>query len=204
MDPLKAQTVDTYNASAETIAAKFDQMGSRIADVRKAFSYVTAEKPRVVEIGCGNGRDAEAVLQCTDSYVGFDISEKMIALARAKVPHATFEVADTETYAFPKGPDVVLFFASLLHSPKEAVRSILANVRESLTDGGIILLSLKEADAYREETVEETIGTRTFYLYTPAVIQEAAGDGYETVHESHQDKGRWKWFTLILRKKRSQ
>lgn len=200
MDPLKAQTVDTYNASAETIAEKFDRMGSRIADVRKAFSYVTAEKPRVVEIGCGNGRDAEAVLQCTDSYVGFDISEKMIELARQKVPHATFEVADTETYAFPKGTDVVLSFASLLHSPKEAVRSILANVRASLNDGGIILLSLKEADAYREEIVTDDFGTRTFYLYTPAVIEELAGDGYEKVFEDHQDKGIWKWFTLILRK----
>lgn len=202
MKDLKAQTIETYNASANTIAAKFDRMGSRIGDVRKALSYVTAENPRVVEIGCGNGRDAEAVLQCTDSYVGFDISEKMIELARAKVPGADFRIADAETFAFPAGTDAVLSFASLLHSPKEAVRSVLRNVRTSLNDGGVILLSLKEGDGYREETVTDDFGTRTFYLYTPGVIEELAGDGYETVFEDHQDKGVWKWFTQILRKRK--
>lgn len=183
------------------MAEKFDRMGSRIDDVRRALSYVAAGNPHVVEIGCGNGRDAEAILQCTDSYVGFDISEKMIGLARAKVPNARFEVADAETYAFPAGTDAVFSFASLLHSPREAVGSVLRNIRASLNDGGIVLLSLKEGDAYREELVTDDFGTRTFYLYTPNVIREEAGDGYESIYEGHQDKGVWKWFTLILRKK---
>jgi len=65
----KQQTIDTYNATAEQMAVKFSDLGPRMSDIQRAFSYVMKFAPRVMEIGCGNGRDAQEILKHTDQYL---------------------------------------------------------------------------------------------------------------------------------------
>ena len=70
----KHQTIDTYNKTARAHSQKFEDYGAREDDVERAFSYINRQNPKVVEIGCGDGRDAVEILKRTNDYVGVDLS----------------------------------------------------------------------------------------------------------------------------------
>ena len=65
----KQQTIETYNATAENMAKKFSDIGTRVEDIIQVFSYIQKDIPKVVEIGCGNGRDASEILKHTPNYL---------------------------------------------------------------------------------------------------------------------------------------
>ncbi len=170
----KTQTINTYNTSAASLAKKFDELGARVNDITEAFDLVKKDNPNVLEIGCGNGRDAGDIIKRTNNYLGIDISEKLIELAGEKVPQAKFEVVDIEEYALPKDLDIIFAFASLIHVPKDRLQKILDEAFENLTDGGVIRLSMKHADSYTEVTKQDEFGTRTYYHYSQKDIEELA------------------------------
>lgn len=197
----KQQTIDTYNKSAKAMADKFNNLGGRVEDVERLFSYLKKENPFVLEIGCGNGRDAKEIVKHTNNYLGVDVSEEFVKVASGYVPEAKFEVVDIEDWDFPENIDAVVSFASLLHSNKENVKTILEKVHSSLNDNGIFYISLKKGE-YPEEgfTRTDDFGTRTYYFYTPELIQELAGSKYETIFTSEQNLRGQEWFTIVLKK----
>jgi len=194
----KEQTIETYNNNARAMAQDFLSIGARVADVKKGFSLVLKENPFVVEIGCGNGREAKEILKQTNNYLGIDISPEMIKLAQEYAPEAQFEIADLESYDFPAGTDIIFSFASLLHSDEKNVRAVLKKAHGALNPGGIFFISLKSGSG--KETRTDKFGTRTFYYYTPKIIRDLAGDSFRVVEEDEQTFRNRKWFTIILQK----
>ncbi len=180
------------------MAEKFNALGARAEDIKRGLSFITKENPFVLEIGCGNGRDAKEILRHTAHYVGIDISESMISVAKAHAPEGVFVVADVENYKFSQGLDAVFSFASLLHSDKDAVRRILQKLHAALNEGGVVFISLKNAH-YREESKTDEFGTRHYFFYTPKDIKEMA-EGYSVVWENEQDLRGQKWLEIILKK----
>jgi SAM-dependent methyltransferase len=195
----KNQTIHTYNESSASLAKKFDQLGARIDDIAETFSLTRKENPFVLEIGCGNGRDAAEIARRTNHYLGIDISEKLIELAKQKVPSANFQVADIETFIFPYGLDMVFAFASLIHVPKEALVKILIEARAALNEDGVMRLSMKYADVYTETTKEDEFGTRTYYLYSKGDIEKATL-GFKIIKSELNDLRGQMWLEIILQK----
>ena len=196
----KQQTVTTYNKTAKQMQEKFENVGVRVEDVERGLSLIKKKDyPFVLEIGCAYGREAKEILKHTNRYLGIDIAEEFIKLARTEVPNGTFEVADIETFAFPKGLDLIFAFASLLHSDKEALRSIFDRAHEALNPGGIFYVSLKKG-AYKEFVKEDEFGTRTFYLYEVKDIVELAGEGWEVVYEGGEELRGQEWFEVAIRR----
>lgn len=195
---LKKQTIETYNESVGALAKKFANFGPRVKDVKRGFSYVQKGNPSVLEIGCGYGREAGEILKLTDQYLGIDISGEMIKMARGKVPNGNFTVADIEDYIFPKHLDIIFSFASLLHSDKEHLQSILNRAYEALNQGGIFYISSKY-DKYHSEVQNDEFGTRVYYYYTPDDIKKL-DTRYTVVWEDKHEHGGQNWFTIILKK----
>lgn len=195
----KEETIATYNATAGEMAEKFRGLGARVADVERGFALCNKKNPIVLEIGCGDGRDAREIQKRTDHYRGIDISDAMIAIAREYAPDGIFEVADVETYTFPKELDIVFSFASLLHSKKEDVERVLQRVHKALTDDGVFYISLKHGE-YGEYSKTDEFGTRTYYFYTPELLRELAGDLYEVVYEHVEERNGQMWLAMVLRK----
>lgn len=197
----KKLTIDTYDGSALAHAQKFDEIGARAEDIKKALSYIRKIKPKIVEIGCGNGRDAKEIIKHTSDYVGVDLSKKLIELAKKNVPNAKFEIADLESYKFPERTDVVFAFASLLHSDKESVRKVLDEAFRSLSVGGVFFISLKYGKYHRETIDKEGHGPKVYYFYTSEDIQKLSPPGLTKVAQNIQDFKGQKWFSIILQKK---
>lgn len=197
---LRKITEETYDNAAEGYSKRYAEIGARTNDVSKVFSYVEKENPVVMEIGCGNGRDAASILEHTNNYTGIDISAGMLAIAQKALPKANFVKADVATYDFPKCIDIIFAFASLLHISKEELHTILAKIHESLNEKGVVFISLKKGSHYEERVVEGQYGKRQFFYYSKNDVLEAAGGLFTEFWYDEQDREE-QWFTLILQKK---
>ncbi len=173
---LKQQTIETYNKSAKALADKFDSLGVRVSDIDETFKLVEKENPVVLEIGCGNGRDAQEILKRTNNYFGIDISTELIKLAQEKNPEGRFKVADVESFQFPAGVDIIFAFVSLLHVNRESLKDIIGKIFNALNPKGVVRISLKYGGGYREVTKEDEFGVRTYYYYSDQDIRELSKD----------------------------
>jgi SAM-dependent methyltransferase len=196
---LKQQTIETYNKSAEALTKKFNGQGGYGEEITKIFSLIPKTNPRTIEIGCGNGRDAEEILKHTNEYVGIDISEKLIAIARSRNPHAKFEVADVETYEFGNRIDAVFAFASLIHVPKDSLKAVFSRLCNAMNNGGVVLATLKYSPEYKTSTKEDEFGVRTYYLYSENDVNEITGIFKSIVIERYELRGQ-EWLKIVLKK----
>ncbi len=196
-----SQTINTYDKSATELAEFFKGIGARIEDIELGLQLAqVGSGARVVEIGCGDGRDAIEIAKRTSWYQGVDPSEGLLAIAREKLPGASFVAADALSYQYPQNLDVIYAFASLLHVNQTDLKTALTKIAGALRKGGVAYLSLKERPEYQEEIKKDQYGERMFYYYNPAIVKELAGDSFEAVYETHQTIGHTNWFTLALAK----
>lgn len=196
------RNLQTYNSSAEKLAAYFHGIGARTDDIELALKLAPrGADTRVVEIGCGDGRDAQEIIKCVDRYEGVDPSSGLLSIAKQRLPNASFVEADALSYDYPEDLSVIFAFASLLHVSKDELPLVFEKGYKALRDGGIYLVSLKERPEYVEEVKKDEYGERMFYYYNADLVKELAGAAFKTAHESHQTIGNTDWFTLALQKK---
>lgn len=196
----KYDTIASYEDFAPTYAAKFDAMPPRTADIERAFGFIDQPNPKVLEVGCGSGRDATVIIQHTSDYTGWDVSAPLIKAAQEKLPDTLFVVADLETAEIPQSTNIIFGFASLIHSPKEQITDFFHRAHTRLNHDGIIYLSLKYRNTYSEETQQTEFGTRTYYFYSPSLIKDLADPGYSMIYEDTHPHHNQLWCTVVLRK----
>lgn len=195
-------TIETYDKSAHDLAEYFKGIGARTHDIDLGFELAgNPENARVLEIGCGDGRDAAEIVRRTPNYVGMDASQGMLEVARAKVIGAEFVQADAAEYEMPENLDLIFAFASLLHLRDAEVQDVLKRGHAALKPDGIFFLSLKYQRDYIEEIKDDRFGTRQFFFYSPERITKLAGASYENVFQDYQTIGQTKWFTIALKNK---
>lgn len=204
MNAQDRQTIQTYDDSAEELAKYFAGNDWRLGDVKLALHFAgDPAKPKVVELGCGDGRDAEDILSLVDWYEGFDPSIRLIELARRRLPKAHFVCADALSYTYPHNLDAVYGFASFVHLNKDDFAAACKLIAASLKPGGVLFFSLKERDKYAEELVKDEFGERTFYYYSAPLVRELMGKDFEAAYEDHRILKRKtsNWLVMALRKK---
>lgn len=195
------KTINTYDRLASELAEYFKGIGARIDDIELGIQLCGAkDKLQVIEIGCGDGRDAAEIVPRVSTYVGVDPSEGLLGIARKRLPNTTFIKACAITYDYPENTDVIYAFASLLHIKKSDMKTALEKANASLRTGGIYYISLKERDDYAEEIKKDKHGERMFYYYSPQIIRDLSSQWFDVVHEEHQQIGHTPWFTIALKK----
>ncbi|MDL2341964.1 MAG: class I SAM-dependent methyltransferase [Patescibacteria group bacterium] len=195
------KTLQTYNTSAEQLAEYFQGIGPRTDDIERGLTLAHgADDARVVEIGCGDGRDAVEINKRVGWYEGVDPSASLLAIARQRLPNASFVEAHATSYTYPQRLNAIFAFASLLHVSRDILPAVFMKGHEALTDGGIYYISMKERPEYTEEVKNDDYGQRMFYFYNSNDVKRLAGPGFKPVYETHQTIGHTDWFTLALEK----
>jgi trans-aconitate methyltransferase len=202
---LDQQTIVTYDQAAKAMADHFQNYSDGVIKEEIELALHLAgdpKQPRIVEIGCGAGKDAAALVKLAGWYEGFDPSVGLLDIARSTVPGANFVQADALSYDYPENLDIVFAFASMLHLGKKDFANTCHKIAAALKPGGVACMVLKEADSYTEQLQEDEFGKRLFYLYTPSLVRELAGEAFEQVYENHELVGpqQKRWFTIVLRK----
>lgn len=109
-------------------------------------SHLTPQS-EVMEFGCGTGTTAVAHAPFVRWIVGYDVSEKMLDIARSRAAeagarNATFERADIIDLALPDASFDVVMGHSILHllRPK-ARKAVLTKAHRLLKPGGVFVSS---------------------------------------------------------------
>ncbi len=133
---------DLYNAEAEAFDA--------FAASSPTWTYVEApafrrlllpfihESAKLLDAGCGTGRLTRWLVECglnPANVTGVDVSEKMLSIACAKLPGATFKEQDVRHLDLPGGYDLVT--ANMLFEcfDNEQLFLAIAKLREQLKSG---------------------------------------------------------------------
>ncbi len=196
------KTIQTYDTAAEFLIEHYEATGDRAGDVTLGFALAgNPDNAKVLEIGCGYGRDARAILDHTPFYTGLDASKQLLTRAKQRLPKAEFIEADAEEYDYGADRyDIVFSFASLRHLDQSGVQTVLKKVYDSLRPGGIFYVSLNFGDSYKHVERKDKFGYRDIFLYNPGLIQKLAGPKFRMKHEQRDEFDGMPWFEVALQK----
>ena len=132
-------------------------------DMHELYGPFLSELPsagRILDAGCGSGRDTKAFLERGYRVLAIDASPKMVQLATALTGQSC-AVLRFQEMEFQEEFDGIWACASLLHVPKSQMHDVMHRFIQALKPGGIFYLSLKEGEG--EHVAEDG---RFFNYYT--------------------------------------
>ena len=144
---MDAATITWYDQHADTYAAT--TQGIDMSVPRARFLRHLPTPARLLDVGCGSGRDALAFQGLGHAVVAIDASLGMVEQARLAgvqdVRHLAVEQMD-----FCQAFDGIWACASLLHLTDADWAHALAGVERALVPGGVVFLSLKHVTSGRD------------------------------------------------------
>lgn len=205
------QTIQTYNR----VAKGYDEVNLSEDWYKKEFQIFRKLLPsgKIIDIGCGAGRDTVLFLKNGYGYVGIDASRSMLKLARKRNKKAKFLFADFYKLDFPKESfDGFWAAASLLHVPKRRILKVLKSIRSIMKPNALGFVSVRrKISAFKEGTlVEKKYGQlikRYFTHYTrPELIKVLNDGGFRVVRIFQKENSHGEiisWLHAFVRKNSS-
>ena len=118
---------------------------------------------RILDVGCGAGRDMLWLENRGYSCVGLDCSPALAELARRHTGLSLIE-ADFETFDFHKmDMDALLLVGALVHVQHECFQPIFSRILRALKPQGHVLLTMKQGQGAQTRP-----DGRVFYLWSKA------------------------------------
>ena len=158
------KTIDFYNSQAKQYISETVDLD--ISNIRNRFLELIPENGHILDLGCGSGRDSRFFLDHGYLVTAIDASYELANLASEfigqKVRNLSFHELDyIETFIG------IWACASLLHSPKVEMSTVMQKMTLALKPNGIIYMSFKYGS---NERVDER--GRFFNDYTEADISK--------------------------------
>lgn len=142
-DDYVKKTISVYDKKAEYYAKKLDDYAPR--PEQEKFVKLLPKNARVLDAGCGPGRDCEYFTKLGFSVTGVDLSENLLSIARKRVPGAIFKNQDLRKLRFQREFfDGIWACASLLHLKRKDMPGVLRSFFRILKSNGVLFVQLKE------------------------------------------------------------
>jgi len=121
---------------------------------------------RILDAGCGTGRDLRYFNRLGFQAEGFDASGEMVALARAQSGCRVWQ-ADLMLLSLAKeSHDAVWAHGVLSHLPAPGCQRAMASFFATLKTGGMLFVSINEGEGSSEDRTDDPSGpARTIYRY---------------------------------------
>jgi len=153
-----AATRASYDAVAAAYADQFsEELRHKPLDRALLAAFAEQVRPagsqrsRVWDVGCGPGQVTAFLAGLGLDAAGVDLSDGMVAQARARHPDLEFCTGSMTALPAPDGSwDGLVSFYSLIHLIDDAdVRTALAEFRRVLAAGGLLLLAVHAGEEVR-------------------------------------------------------
>jgi SAM-dependent methyltransferase len=133
---------DFYNS----IARKYSDNVKSLHNKRESekFLALIPQVSRILDLGCGSGRDAAIFSRLGHDVIGIDFSDRLIEIAKRRRCSARFFVMDMKELDFISVFDGIWANASLMFLPKKEVPGVISECKRLLAPKGILYLSVKK------------------------------------------------------------
>ena len=196
-------TINWYDKHAKEFAQK---AGSAVYDTMSQFTKLLPKGGKILDAGCGSGRDTMLFGQGGFDATGLDLSSGLIEEAKKENPECKFLVGDMRALPFPNNDfDGVWANASLLHfETRQDVEKSLQEFNRVLKEHGILYVSVKLQTGKEKTGLEEDkrfAESRFFQYFTPEEMHELLKDaGFTIVNstiEQSRSRAEVKWIQII-------
>lgn len=192
------KTIEYYNQNADMFA-----QGTRLVDftiVQERFRKMLPVGSRILDFGCGSGRDTKYFLEKGYQVAATDGSAELCRLAGnftgIKVKEMLFQELD-EIGVY----DGIWACSSILHLPKQELLPVIRKMCDALKDNGVIYTSFKYGDFEGERNGRYfTDFTEDTFDKFMKVIPELTIEEEWITSDVRPGRGEEKWLNLILRK----
>ena len=142
------KTIDYYNKHTEEFTASTFVVD--MESLYKPFLAELQEGAKILDVGCGSGRDTLAFKNKGYQVDAIDYSEELVKKASllTGIPikwKSFYEVDDYETY------DGIWACASLLHCERTRLKEVIGKLLSALKPNGVLYISFKYGDSDREK-----------------------------------------------------
>ena len=198
-----AKTIKTYEEFAEDYYKSHFDINEikHIAD----FFIQNLKGQKILDVGCGPGRDAKFFSEQGFDVIGIDLSKKLLEIARKNASNAIFYLMDMRNLNFPDNYfDGIWVCASFLHIPRKDAQKTLVGFYRVLKGGGLIYISVKEG--FGEEFVksEQYVEKERYFVYysSQELRQLIENSGFKIIKEiiEKEKKKRTTWINIFARK----
>jgi SAM-dependent methyltransferase len=199
---LAERTLGSYQARAEAF-----WRGTRDHDVAQNLSTLLGALPprsglRILDFGCGPGRDLMALRAAGHTPVGLDGCPAFVDMAREHSGCEVLEQSFFELRLPPTSFDGVFANASLFHVPKATLPRVLGELFAALVPGGALFCSNPRAMGEEQEGWQgERYGTYLSHEGWSALFEDA-GFRLEThyLRPSGQPVSEQPWLAMLWRR----
>lgn len=139
----KSITKDSYEATAEEFSSNVADLAP-MESIQKFINFLPA-RAKIIDIGCGSGRDANIFAENGLNVLGVDFSPNLINIAKNNAPSAQFQMMDIEAMTFsPSSFDGAWSGCALSHISKKRLPSVLLNIHSFLKSNGYFYLTVRK------------------------------------------------------------
>ena len=192
------ETIEYYNQNADMFA-----QGTRLVDftvVQERFAKMLPAGSRILDFGCGSGRDTKYFLEKGYRVEATDGSSELCKLASdftgIEVKEMLFQ--DLDARGKYEG---IWACSSILHLSKRELLPVIRKMCDALKDNGVIYTSFKYGDFEGERNGRYfTDFTEDTFDKFIKVIQELTIEEEWITSDVRPGRGEEKWLNLILRK----
>ncbi|MFO7991538.1 MAG: class I SAM-dependent methyltransferase [Thermoplasmata archaeon] len=177
MDPVR-KTVETYDRIAEDYCGHTLREGFRVVERRflnKFLNYIDHPNPKIVDIGCGDGRDSMYLLKQDAEVFSVDMSKGMLDIVEKNVHGSQPVKSDVRRLPFSSRTFHGVWCSGMLyHLPKEELEKALDEIHRLLCKKGIFSFNFKEGEGEGMEEEPRSYGghPRYFAYYTFKEMRE--------------------------------
>ncbi len=180
--------VDSYNQWAE----QYDSSENKTRDLDRVATQETLSKyafAKVLELGCGTGKNTAWLLEQGAEVIGLDFSEGMLEKAREKIqsPRANFLQADITKQWPAKIPQVDLATCSLTLEHIADLDFVFQQAHQKIKLGGhFFICELHPFKQYmgskaRYDTAEGVKELEVYIHHISAFLKEAKQNGFSLI-----------------------
>jgi len=166
------KSIEYYNQKADAFFDRTINIDMSLA-YGKFLSHLS-KNAKILDAGCGVGRDAKYFKDLGYDITAFDGSIEMTRLSSNLLGQPTLHLK-FQDIAFVQEFDAIWACASLLHVPYDELGTVIKRLYQAVKPQGVFYASFKYGDCQR--TVEE----RTFYDMNEKIIQPYLGNLFSII-----------------------
>lgn len=182
-------TIATYDKTAKEYIVKVQKYAPE--EEREMFASMVKPGGKILDAGCGSGRDANHFASQGFTVTGIDLSDNLLSYAKEHAdPKATFFKMDLRAINLNSSFDGIWACASLLHLKRDECITVLRNFQHMLMPGGILFLLMKEGTGEQLVTSGTIEGDTRFFTYymSDDLRQMLEGAGFKMIDQYTWDQ----------------